>query len=153
MSEKRQKFHTRTIRLVGPAQMEAAQALLPNVPLDADRPLELVIREESRKRGLDANGYYWLRVGEIADQAWLKGRQFNSDVWHEYMKRSVMPEVITTKDGVQRSKWTELPDGTLAVISTTELERGCFAEYTSLVEVFGAGLGVQYSANPREGAA
>lgn len=146
----RPKFETRKIRLVSDVQLRTALALLPNLPLDADKPLELVIREEVKARKLDQNGYYWLRLGEIAAQAWIHSRQFSADTWHEFMKRDVMPEEITTKDGIVRSKWEELPNGERTVISTTLLERGCFAEYTTAVEAFGANLGVEYSANPNE---
>lgn len=145
----RQKFEPRRILLRGPEQVERAIAVLRNVPLDNLKPLEFLVQEPSRKRGLDQNGYYWLRLGEIAAFAWLNGRQFNSDCWHEYFKRNVMPDTITTKDGVERSKWIELPDGTLTVISTTELEKACFAIYTTMCEAFGASLGVEYSADPR----
>ena len=146
----RSPYATRTVRLIGEAQRELAYAMLKNAPLDPDRPLELVLRESSRARGLDQNGLYWLRLGEIAEQAWQGGKQYNSDVWHEYGRLKLMPETITTKTGEVRSKWIELPDGTLTVISTTQLERRCFAEYTTIVESFGAGLGVAFSVNPRE---
>ena len=63
-----------------------------------------------------------------------------------------MPEKVTTKDGEVRSKWIEVPSGDPIVISTAQLERRCFAEYTTAVEAFGAGLGVQFHATPREAA-
>ena len=150
MPSTRPVFKTRSIRLAGEVQLATAEAALRNVPLDPDRPIECVLREESKARGIDQNGLYWLRLGEIADQAWQNGRQYGSDVWHEYSRRELMPDTITTKTGEVRSKWIELPSGELTVISTTELERKCFAEYTTIVEAFGAGLGVSFSANPRE---
>ena len=153
MASKREKFVQRSFRLVGETALKTLMALLPNLPLDDERPLQVLVREEPKVRGLDQNGLYWLRLGEVADQAWLNKRQYNSDCWHDYARRNLMPETITTKDGEVRSKWIEAPDGKLTVISTTQLERACFAEYTTIVEVFGAGLGVEFSANPREGAA
>jgi len=146
----RPTYAPRKIRLAGELQREVALAMIRNAPLDPERPLELVLREESKARGLDQNGLYWLRLGEIAEQAWQGGKQYNSDVWHEYARRNLMSETITTKTGEVRSKWIELPDGTPTVISTTQLERKCFAEYTTIVEAFGAGLGVAFSVNPRE---
>jgi hypothetical protein len=147
---KRQKFETRKIYLRGELQREAALALIRNLPADDAHPLEVLIREEVKARGLDANGYYWLRLTEIAEQAWFNGRQFSKEVWHEYARQNLMPDTITTKDGEIRSKWIESPDGAPVVISTTNLERRCFAEYTEAVEAFGAGLGVHFSANPRD---
>ena len=148
---KRAKFVTVSIELRTEQQRDIAHAKLNNVPLDADRPIEVVFREKPVERGLDQNGLYWKRLGEIAEQAWVEKRQYNADSWHEYAKLHIMPDIITTRDGVERSKWTELPGGGTRVISTTELERGCFANYTHLVEVFGASLGTHFSANPREG--
>lgn len=146
----RQKFTERTVDLCGPLQRSTAIAILTNAPLDGDRPLQFVIREKPKVRGLDANGYYWLRLGEISAQAWFEGRQFSKEVWHDYAGKYLMPETITTKDGEIRSKWEVAPDGSMLVISTTQLERVCFAEYTTAVEAFGGGLGVMFSANPRE---
>lgn len=144
----RGKFETRSILLRSPVQVLTMRMLLSHLPLDPDKPLEILIREQPRARGLDDNALYWLRLGEIAEQGWIHGKQFNADCWHEYSKRHIMPDEITTKDGGKRSKWTELPDGTMTVASTTILERGCFREYRTLVEVFGASLGVQFSARP-----
>lgn len=150
MKSSRQPFATRKIILVGPNQRDLAIAAIGNAPIDPLRPLEVVIREEVKARGLDQNGLYWLRLGEIADQAWLRGRQYSKEVWHHYAGQNIMPEEITTKDGEVRSKWEDSPDGKPTVISTTRLEKRCFADYTTAVEAFGAGLGVQFSANPRE---
>lgn len=141
-----QPFATRRLILVGEAQRDAAIALLSNVPLG----LEVLIRTPVKVRGLDANGYYFMRIGEIADQAWVDGKQFSKDAWHEYAKKNILPEIITTKDGERRSKWEKTPDGSMTVISTTRLERGCFAEYTTAVEAFGASLGVMFSASREE---
>lgn len=146
----RPKFEQRRLLLRGQDQVDRAIALLRNLPLDDKKPLEVLVREEVKGRKLDQNGYYWMRLGEIAEQAWVNKKQFNSDLWHEYAKRHLMPEEVTTKDGERRSKWIEAPDGELSVISTTLLERACFAEYTTIVEAFGASLGVEYSANPRQ---
>ncbi len=146
---KREKFSTRSILLSGEVQRHAATAIIANLPACSIYPLEIVIRDPVKARGIDQNGYYWLRLGEIADQAWSNGRQYNSDTWHYYAKRHIMPEEVTTKDGAVCSKWEETPDGELEIISTTRLEKVCFANYTTAVEAFGATLGVQFSANPR----
>ncbi len=146
----RPEFKTRVLRLVDPNVRTTALAAISNAPIDAERPLQVTIGEEKKQRGLDANGYYWLRLTEIADQAWFNGRQYAKETWHEYARQNIMPAEIVTKDGEVRSKWIESPDGSSVVISTTQLERRCFAEYTEAVEAFGAGLGVMFSANPNE---
>ena len=141
----RQKFITRAV-ILSNSSRDVALAMVRNAP----DGVEIVARDPVKARGLDANGYYWLRLGEIAKQAWFNGRQFEADIWHEHAKREIMNDTITTKDGVQRSKWIEMPSGLPTVISTTQLEKGCFADYTNEVEVFGAELGVMFSANPRQ---
>ena len=83
MPSTRPAFKTRSIRLAGEVQLATAEAALRNVPLDPERPIECLLREIPKGRGIDQNGLYWLRLGEIADQAWQGGRQYNSDVWHE----------------------------------------------------------------------
>lgn len=117
-----------------------------NAPLG----IEIVAREIVKARKPDQNGYYFMRIGEIAEQAWVAGKQFSKDAWHEYAKKNILPEEITTKDGEVCSKWEQTPDGGMSVISTTRLERGCFAEYTNAVEAFGASLGVMFHANPND---
>lgn len=148
----RQKFQTCKIRLVGSQQLNAALARLQHVPLDPEKPLEVIIREEVKVRGLDANAYYWMRLTEIADQAWFCGKQYRSEVWHEYFKKEYLPEEFDaelTKDGYQ--KWVTGPDGERVLIgSTTQLTVKGFAMYLTQVEAFGAGLGVQFSASPKE---
>lgn len=148
MQSSRQPFVRRPFILRTEAIRQSLLAVIGNLPIDEARPLQVMVSEEMKQRGLDANAYYWVRIGEIADQAWLEGRQYNDDCWHEYAKRNIMPDEITLKDGTVRSKWIELPDGSLTVVSTTQLERKCFATYTTMVEAFGASLGVRYSERP-----
>lgn len=63
----RAKFPTRTILLRTEQQREQALALLKHVPLDAAKPLELVVSEQQKKRGPDANSLMW--AGPLRDLA------------------------------------------------------------------------------------
>lgn len=148
----RQKFQTCKIRLVGSQQLNAALARLQHAPIDPEKPLEVIIREEVKVRGLDANAYYWRRLTEIADQAYIEGRAYSAEVWHEYFKKEYLPEEFDpemTREGYR--KWAVAPDGARVLIgSTTQLTVKGFAEYITQVEAFGAGLGVLFSASPNE---
>lgn len=139
-----------TVLIRSELQKDTLASKIANLPVDSDHPIQVVISEETKKRGLDQNGYYWLRLGEISAQAWSGGRQYHSDIWHEYCKRNVMPDVVETKSGEVVNKFIESPDGKAVIISTTHLSKKQFAEYTELVEAFGASMGVMFSANPRE---
>ncbi len=147
MASKRTHFATRKFLLRGPDQVRALVALIPNLPVDPDRPLEIIVREEAKERKLSKNALYWAILTEISEQAWLHGNQYSKDVWHEYAKKEIMPNMIKTKDGETRSKWLDSPSGSPVVISTTCLEDRCFSEYITALEAFGAGLGVMFGAN------
>ena len=144
MASKRTHFATRKYLLRGPDQVRALVALIPNLPVDPDRPLEIIVREEAKERKLTKNALYWVLLSELAEQAWLHGRQYSKDVWHEFCKKELMPNMITAKDGETRSKWLDSPSGSPVVISTTMLEDKCFSEYITAVEAFGGGLGVRF---------
>jgi hypothetical protein len=87
---KREKFQTRTIRLVGQMQKDAAIAVINNLPIDSDKPLVVTIAEEKKIRGLDANGLMWVGpLKQISEQAWVEGKRYSDVVWHEMFKREV----------------------------------------------------------------
>ncbi len=143
----RTKYDKRVISLSSERDRQTIIAAVTNAPMDEIKPLRVTIEETPKVRGLDQNALYWKRLGEIAEQAWLNNRQFDADTWHYYLGREVMPETITTKDGVECSKWVDAPKGDLRIISTTQLEKGCFAAYTTACEAFGSDLGVRFSTN------
>ena len=121
-----------------------------NLPLDEENPIQIAISEKTKSRGLDQNGLMWKRIGEISSQGWINKRQYSKECWHKYLKDNEMPEEVELKDGTVCSKWIEQIDGSMETISTTELSARFFAKYITIIEAFGAGLGVLFSANPRE---
>lgn len=147
---KRNAIEKTIILLRSDQQKQLACSKINNLPIDEDKPIQITISEQVKKRGLTQNAYYWLRLGEISAQAWSNGRQYDSDIWHEYAKRNIMPDDVEIKTGEKVSKYIDSPDGNAVIISTTQLTKKQFAEYTEMVEAFGASLGVMFSANPRE---
>lgn len=133
-------------RIINKAVQSNCIAMVYNLPLDGS--MEVVVRQYVRKRRDIANALYWVRLAEISEQAWLGGRQYSPEIWAEYMKAQYLPEQYEegiTLDGYE--KYAILPDGSRSVIgSTTKLTTKGFAEYLTQVEVFGAELGVQFSA-------
>ena len=150
VENKRHKFQTRLFLLVNESVRNTIALAINNLPIDSKKPLEIVMREQVKKRSSDQNSLYWHRLNEISEQAFWDGRQFNPKQWHIYCKNCVMTNEITLVDGTVRSKFIESPGGCTEVISTTELERKCFADYITAVEAFGASLGVMFSVNPKE---
>lgn len=155
---KREKYPTRKIRLVGNIQLETAIAILRSAPLDTNNPLEMVLREEVKPRKQDQNSLMWsCQLKCISEQAYVNGRTYSAEVWHEHMKELFLPETFQSsehqaeivKEGYR--KYDISPSGKRILVgSTTELTIKGFAIYLQQVEAFGANLGVIYSANPNE---
>lgn len=89
------------------------------------RPLALLVTEHKEKRNGQQNKLYWSLVNQIADEGWLDGRKFPAAAWHEFFKR----EFIGCLD---------LPDGSLAGISTTTLDVHAFADFINKVQEYAA---------------
>lgn len=145
------KFQPRTIRLVGEAQRDMAMSLIRNLPARIQKPLEIVIREEKPVRKLSQNDLMWAGpLADLAGQAWVNGRQFSAEVWHEFLKRENLPEdddpdlSELVKDGYR--KWDYTPDGERVVVgSTTQLTVKGFSEYLEKLFAYGASLGVHFT--------
>lgn len=149
----RSKFQERKLYLVSDIQRETILNLVRNLPADSVRPLEIVVREKTKTRGLDANARMWVGpLRDIAEQAWVGGRSYTAEVWHEHFKKEFLPEEFDaelTKEGY--SKWDYTPGGDRVLVgSTTQLTVKGFAQYMTQVEAFGANLGVEFSASPNE---
>jgi len=149
----RQHFATRRFLLRGEAVRESILNLVRNLPCDPARPLEIIVREEIKGRRLDANARMWAGpLKDIASQAWVDGRQFSAEVWHEWAKREFLPEEFDPercREGYQ--KWDYDPSGERVLVgSTTMLTVKGFAEHLMMLEAAGASFGVLFSASPNK---
>lgn len=70
--------------------------------------LEISIRPYKSKRSTEQNRRLWKIYQTLAEQAWVSGKRFSQDAWHEYCKRQFIGS-------------EELPDGSQIGISTTTL--------------------------------
>lgn len=112
-----------------------------NAPAFAGRgePLRVIVTAEERQRNVQQNKFYWGAVlKSISDQAWVEGRQFDKDAWHEYFARKfgVCDELV-------------LPDGEIITRrkSTTQMSVGEFSSYLDSIQSYAAAeLGVQFDA-------
>lgn len=95
---------------------------------EAEQPLEVRI-SVWKPRATDAQrALIWVINQQIAEQAWVHGRRFDAPVWHEQLKRELLPEM--TKKGVP--KWRATPDeGRELNMSTENLDR---EEKTAYIE-------------------
>lgn len=100
----------------------------------AGKPLAVIVSEHKAKRNGEQNRLYWATLREIADSAWIDGRQYSDEAWHFYFRQ----RFIGHEDG---------PRGTTAPISTTTLSVAEFAAYVDRIMQYAAEeLGVELSA-------
>lgn len=101
-----------------------------------NKPLRVIVTEEDRKRSTEANARYWKLLSIIAENAWVDGRKFDKEVWHEMFARMYLPlEEMVLPDGeiIQRRQ------------TTTALKVGAFSEYMQQVEAYASmELGVEF---------
>ena len=145
---KRQKFDERVVYCRTLENVEYAKELLDHVPLDTDKPIQMVLREIPRTRSIPLNSYFHMRCSEVAEQVWVgePPRQFAMEAWKEYFGRNVMPEIVELADGTLVSKWVESPDGNMSIISTARLSHECLCDYTTMVEAHASYMyGVRFS--------
>lgn len=136
------------IRLVGKPQVEVAINAIQNAPIDSQYPLEVIIRKEQTSRSLSANALMWAGpLNDIAQQAWVHGRQYSALVWHEYFKEQFLPEFFDpeiTKEGYK--KYEETPEGKRILVgSTSKLTKLGFSNYMEQIYSYGASLGVKFT--------
>lgn len=111
-----------------------------NAPSFAQKgePLRVIVTSEEKKRNAEQNRFYWgVVLRDISEQAWIDGKQFSKDVWHEYLARLYgVCEDIT------------LPGGEIIVRrkSTADMSIGEFSAYLNQVQEYAAGtLGVEFA--------
>ncbi|RQS29427.1 MULTISPECIES: recombination protein NinB [unclassified Burkholderia] len=110
-----------------------------NAPAFASKgePLRVIVTAEERQRNQQQNRFYWGAVlKQISEQAWVEGRQFDKDAWHEFFARKygVCDELV-------------LPDGEIITRrkSTTQMSVGEFSTYLNQIQAYAAGeLGVEF---------
>lgn len=118
-----------------PVHFQNCVAFLANVWEAASKdgkPIAVTIAPEKTKRNLQQNRYYHALLKQIEEQAWVEGRQYSAEVWHEMAKRKFIGFI-------------DLPGGGCIGQSTTSLSVGEFAEFTSQVEAWASQeLGVYF---------
>jgi hypothetical protein len=100
---------------------------------DQGRPLSVTVQEHKAKRTDSQNRLYWQRLNDIAAQAWVGGKQFSAEAWHEFYKAKLI--------GLE-----EVPDGRRFGISTTSLSVSEFSDYMERIAAHAATeLGIEVS--------
>ncbi len=144
-----------TFILVNECARKSAQTVLANLPIDGS--IQIVIGPKKAIRTPDQSSLMWAGpLNDIAEQAWVNGRQYSAETWHEFFKRRFLPE--GTEDDYERritKKWNGKyaigPDGERDLIgSTTQLSTYGMGIYITEIEAYGASeLGVRFTTKRR----
>lgn len=139
----------RTFVLHGPEQAKLLHAFLKsNAATMAQRgdPLEVRVTIYRARRSNSQLALMWLRLQQIADQAWVQGQQFDAEVWNVHCKRELLPE--ETARGVK--KWRVMPNGERELfMSTSDLDVSEMSLYIDKLTAYAASeLGVEFDAQP-----
>ena len=89
---------------------------------------ELVLRPLKSKRSIEQNRRYHAMLRELAEVAWMDGRQFSKAAWHEFIKQEFIG-------------WEDLPGGRKLGISTTTLSVDEFGDLMTRIEAWAASNG------------
>lgn len=91
--------------------------------------LEITIRPYKANRSHEQNKRLWAIYGELADKAWVNGRRYSAETWHEYCKGYFLGFELKA-----------MPDGTelKTPISTTTLNTAEMTEYQNNIQSWAA---------------
>ncbi len=104
-----------------------------------DEPLEVRVSVWKPKASDAQRALIWVINEQIAQGAWVAGRRFDAESWHEQMKRELLPD--ETSRGV--TKWRVLANGDRALnMSTENLNRHEKTAYIEALLARAAELGV-----------
>ena len=99
---------------------------------EAGKPLQVECFPEKSSRSLEQNRRYWAMLRVIEETGWIHGRQFTSEIWHEFFRRTFIGCL-------------DLPNGGTVGMSTTKLSVDEFSTYMTQVEAYASqNLGVQF---------
>ena len=95
--------------------------------LEANAELEVCIRPYNSKRSVEQNRRLWKIYGELADKAWVNGRRYSAETWHEYCKGMFLGFELKA-----------MPDGTelKTPISTTTLNTAEMTDYQNRIQAW-----------------
>ncbi|EPS1221638.1 recombination protein NinB [Burkholderia cenocepacia] len=103
----------------------------------AGKPVAVTVYPYREKRTIDQNKKLHAMIRDIAEQAWVDGRQYSEDAWKEIIRRTY----IGTEE-------IDLPGGTRVErgISTTSLDVEQFAQMITAVQAWAVSeLGIEFS--------
>ncbi len=121
-----------------PAGKEALRTTLNELPKGIR--YRVTVEEYKRTRTVDQNSRYWAILKDISYQVQVEGRNYTTDVWHEYFRTKFL------------GKDTFLVDGSPVLVtkSSRKLNVMDFGDYMTQVEVWAVEHGVHFYESLKE---
>lgn len=88
---------------------------------EVGKPVAVCITEYKTRRSLEQNKMYWATLKQIAQEAWLGGRQYSADNWHAFFAGEFIG-------------WEDVPGNRSRPISTTGMSILEFSDYIEKVQ-------------------
>lgn len=125
---------SRLFVLRGPIECKQLHAFLKSnwtACAQAGKPLSVQVSEHKAKRSAEQNRLLWAVLHDIAESAWVGGKRYSADAWHEQCKREFI--------GCE-----ELPNGATVGISTASLSVEEFSTYIERIREYASDeLGIE----------
>ena len=86
--------------------------------IERGEPLEATVRIHKPHASDAQRALIWIVNDQIAEQAWVRGRQYDASTWHEHAKRELLPE----ENSRGKKKWRMLPDDSRELAMSTEAQ-------------------------------
>lgn len=103
---------------------------------DQGKPLSVTIAEHKARRNNEQNALLHALLQEIAEQAWVEGKQYDMETWKEFFRCTYIGTEEITLPGGKR-----LERG----ISTTTLSVHDFADFVTKIQAYAIDqLGVEF---------
>jgi len=123
------------------AAKQACIAHIQSIDMGVKPIMDVSIKPFVKQRSTAQNSLQWVSMlADFSLQGIMRGRKYDCDTWHEFLKRAFLPEQFEqgiTMEGYV--KWRELPDGTLQCIgSTKKLTTVGIGQYWDRCYAFGA---------------
>ena len=148
MKTKRDKISIPPVLLRSQKQLQYLFKVLPNLPLDEEHPVEVIIREQVKKRKASLNDLMWAGpLHDIAVQGWYRNRQWTEDDWHEGFKAMFLPDPdradfnpnhVTDPETYRKWDINPITGDRRCVGSTTQLTDEGMREYLLQMEAWAA---------------
>lgn len=139
--QKRNPIAKITVLIRSEQQKEVLASKIANLPVDSERPIQIVISEQTKKRTLPQNNTMWGMLGDISKQVEWYGMMLLDHEWKDIFTASLKKQKVAP--GL---------DGGFVVLGThtSEMNVQEMIDMITLMQAFGVEKNVKFKAYGHE---